>query len=305
MAELSQWVYDTPAKKTKRKWRIWEMTSYAYILPLLVILIGFYVIPIVMSFALSFTKYNIMQPPTYIGAKNYMKLFTDETFIKSIQNTFLFMICVVPIQTIGALLMAVWLTAWKRSWLARFVQSVMFIPVISSMILIGIVWRILLNGDTSPLNMVVDWLGFAPDWLGDSDIALFTLMGISIWKNIGYFMVLYIAGLMEIPAVYHEAAKVDGANIFQEFFAITIPCLRKTTVLVVFLGIIWSFQIFDLVYTLTGGGPGNATMTMVVHIFNLNFKQFNTGYAMTVANVLFLINATFVIVQKRFLKSDS
>jgi multiple sugar transport system permease protein len=172
------------------------------------------------------------------------------------------------------------------------------------MILISIVWRILLNGDASPLNILIGYLGLSPDWLGNTDLVLFTLMGISIWKNIGYFMVLYIAGVMAIPKVYYEAAQVDGANSIQQFFKITIPQLRRTSVLVVFLGIIWSFQIFDLVYTLTGGGPGNASVTIVYHIFNLNFKQFNTGYAMAIANILFLINALLVIAQKKFIKTD-
>lgn len=282
-----------------------KLTGYGYILPLAIILVSFYVLPILMSFILSFTKYNIMKPPIYIGIKNYLKLFQDKTFLRAMQNTFIFMLGVVPLQTIGALLMAAWLTEWKRNSLARFVQTVMFIPVISSMILISIVWRILLNGNSSPLNFIVGLFGLSPDWLGNTHIALFTLMGICIWKNIGYFMVLYIAGLMDIPKVYYEAAQVDGASRLQQFIYITIPQLGKTTVLVVFLGIIWSFQIFDLVYTLTGGGPGNATMTMVVHIYNLNFKQFNTGYAMTVANVLFMINALLTLAQKRFLKSDS
>lgn len=304
MSERILTLEKTRVKKDNGYIKLRNLSGYAYILPLAIILISFYVIPILMSFLLSFTKYNIMKDPTFIGINNYTKLFRDKTFIKSLQNTFVFMIGVVPIQTIGAMLMAVWLTRWKKNILARFVKSVMFIPVISSMILISIVWRILLNGDSSPLNILIGYMGLSPDWLGNTDLVLFTLMGISIWKNIGYFMVLYIAGVMAIPKVYYEAAQVDGANSIQQFFKITIPQLRRTSVLVVFLGIIWSFQIFDLVYTLTGGGPGNASVTIVYHIFNLNFKQFNTGYAMAIANILFLINALLVIAQKKFIKTD-
>lgn len=292
-------------EKKKRKFiKLSNFSGYAYIFPLAIILISFYVLPILMSFILSFTKYNIMKAPVFIGLKNYSKLFTDKTFLKALKNTFLFMLVVVPLQTGGAVIMAVWLTRWKKNILARFVKTVMFIPVISSMILISIVWRILLNGDTSPLNIIVGWFGLSPDWLGDMRIVLFTLMGISVWKNIGYFMVIYIAGLMAIPSSYYEAAQVDGANDFQQFFKITMPLLKHTTVLVVFLGVIWSFQVFDLVYSLTGGGPGNATVTMVYHIFNLNFKQFNTGYAMAIANVLFFINALLAIIQKKFIDDD-
>lgn len=290
------------AKKKRRKS---EYRAYAYILPLGIILVSFYVLPIIMSFVLSFTKYNIMNTPEFVAMKNYSKLMQDETFIRSVLNTVLFVICVVPTQTVLALLMANWLSSWKKNPLARFVQSAMFIPVISSMVLVSIVWRILLNGDTSPLNVLAGFFGVDVDWLGNTHVALFTLMGISIWKNVGYFMVLYIAGLMEIPTAYYEAARVDGASKWQQFFHITVPQLKRTTVIVVFLGIIWTLQIFDLVYNLTGGGPGNATMTMTVHIYNLNFKQFNTGYAMAVANVLFLINALLAIMQSRFLRGEA
>lgn len=308
MAELEVKFQDTQKKHADTKGLVRstmkQLDGFAYILPLGILLISFYVLPIIMSFVLSFTKYNIMKPPVFVGLKNYMKLFRDETFIQSVKNTMIFTLGVVPIQTIGAMLMASWLKAWKTNPLARFVQSVMFIPVISSMILVSIVWRILLNGDGSPLNYIVSFFGQRPDWLGNTDLVLFTLMGIFIWKNIGYFMVLYMAGLMDIPKAYYEASTIDGANKFQQFIYITIPQLKNTSVLVVFLGIIWSFQIFDLVYTLTGGGPGNATMTMTVHIYNLNFKQFNTGYAMAVANVLFLINVLLTMAQKRFIKSE-
>lgn len=278
--------------------------SALYILPLGMILISFYALPIIISFVLSFTKYNIMKPPEFIGIKNYIKLLSDEIFVSSLKNTLVFMLGVVPIQTVGAMLMAVWLTRWKKNPLARLVQSILFVPVISSMVLIGIVWRIMLNGDMSPLNIFVGWFGLSPDWLGNKHIALLALMAINIWKNLGYFMVLYISGLMDIPNVYYEAAEVDGANGFEKFFYITVPQLKHITVLVVFLGIIWTIQIFDLVYTLTGGGPGTGTVTMAVHIYNLNFKQFNTGYAMAVANVLFFINAVFAIMQKRFIRAE-
>lgn len=300
--------FEKPRKRNKDKIKIknpfMKLSGYGYILPLCILLISFYVIPILMSFVLSFTKYNIMKAPTYAGLKNYLKLFRDKTFIESMKNTFIFMIGVVPLQTIGAMIMANWLNSIKSSFLGKFVKGAMFVPVISSMILTSIIWRILLNGESSPLNLFVGLFGLSPDWLGDTHLSLYTLMGICIWKNIGYFMILYIAGLMDIPKVYYEAAQIDGANKIQEFFKITIPQLRKTTVIVVFLGIIWSFQIFDLVYSLTGGGPGNSTMTMVVHIYNVNFKQFNTGYAMAIANVLFLINALLAIAQKKFLKVD-
>lgn len=292
-------------QSNKKRFKIKNISGYGYILPLGILLVSFYIIPIFMSLYLSFTKYNIIKQPEFIGLKNYARLFSDKMFIAALKNTAIFTIVVVPVQTILSLIMAVWLTSREKSKWIEFVKGVMFIPVISSMILIAIVWRILLNGDASPLNMIFNVLGFdAPNWIGSTKTALPTMMMIAIWKNIGYFMVIYISGLMDIPQSYYEAAKVDGANKWHQFWNITVPLLKPTSVLVVFMGFIWSLQTFDLVYTLTGGGPGLSTMTMVLHIYNLSFKQFNSGYAMAVANVLFLIIVLVSIGQKKFLKKD-
>ncbi|KYH34421.1 lactose transport system permease protein LacF [Clostridium tepidiprofundi DSM 19306] len=282
-----------------------KLAPYGYLLPLGILLTSFYVIPIIMSFIFSFTKYNIMTPAKYIGLKNYYSIFKDKIFVEALKNTLYFTAIVVPVQTILSLIIAVWLTSREKSKLAEFVKGVMFIPVISSMILISIVWRILLNGDSSPLNIVFTIFGLnTPNWLGNSKLALPTMMAISIWKNIGYFMIIYIAGIMDIPQSYYEAAEVDGASRWNVFKNITVPLLKPTTIMVVFIGCIWSLQTFDIVYTLTGGGPGLASITIVLHIYNLAFKQFNAGYAMAVANILFLIIAIISITQKKFIKRD-
>lgn len=278
---------------------------YPYILisPLFCVLTLFYIVPIIMTFILSFTDYNIMTSPVFNGFSNYKNLLKDKIFIKSIVNTFYFMIIVVPVQTTLSFIMAYWLTSWKDKLIAKITKLIIFIPVITSMVLVSILWRILLNGETSPINLVTSIFGkTSANWLGSSKTALPTLMVIFIWKNIGYFMILYIAGLMNIPKSLYEAAKVDGANELKRVLHITIPLLKRTNVMVIFLGTLWSFQVFDLVYNLTGGGPGTSTMTMVVHIYNLSFKQFNTGYAMAVANILLFIVAVLSIIQKKLLK---
>ncbi|WFD11298.1 carbohydrate ABC transporter permease [Tepidibacter hydrothermalis] len=282
-----------------------KSTPYTYILPIGILLLSFYVIPIIMSIYFSFTKYNIMTPAKFVGFKNYLNLAQDKMFMASLKNTIIYTVGVVPLQTSIALLMAVWITKREKSRLNELVKGAMFVPVISSMILIGIIWRIFLNGELSPLNMIFTYVGLnTPNWIGDTKLALPTLMGISIWKNVGYFMVIYISALMDIPKSYYESARVDGANKLHEFFYITVPLLKPTTIMVVFLGCIWSLQTFDLVYTLTGGGPGVSTMTMVLHIYNLVFKQFRAGYAMAVANVLFLLIAIISIFQRKLLQRD-
>lgn len=280
-----------------------KFKAYLYVLPLGILLISFYVVPIIMSMYFGFTKYNIMAPASFIGLKNYEMLLKDKTLKIAIWNTVKFAIFVVPIQTTLALIIANWVTSWKENKVAKFVKGVIFIPVISSMVLIGIVWRILLNGETSLINQIISLVGIpAQNFLGNKNLALPTLMAIYIWKNTGYFIVIYISALMDIPKTYYEASQVDGASKLEQFKRITLPILKPTTVMVVFLGIIWSLQVFDLVYTLTGGGPGMATMTIVMHAYNLNFKQFNSGYAMAVANVLFFIIALLSIIQKKLIK---
>lgn len=278
---------------------------YGFIGPLSLLLFTFYMIPIFLSLYFSFTDYNIINKAKFIGLSNYRDLLLDKTFKTSMRNTFIFTLGVVPVQTIFSLLMASWLVARGKSKLTGFVKGAMFIPVISSMVLVSIVWRIILNGERSPLNIIFNISSMTqPNWLGDSSIVLFVLMGITVWKNTGYFMILYIAGLMEIPQNYTEAAKVDGAGRWNIFYHITLPLLKPTTIMVVFLGMVWSLQTFDLIYTLTGGGPGNATMTLVLHIYNNAFKNFNAGYAMTIANVLLFFSAMGAIFQKKFLKKE-
>ena len=278
---------------------------YGFIGPLSLILFTFYVVPILLSLYFSFTDYNIIKEPEFIGVSNYRALLVDKTFSRSLKNTFLFTLGVVPAQTILSLFMASWLVGRGKNKFTELVKGAMFIPVISSMVLVSIVWRILLNGEGSPLNMLLNLLNITqPNWLGDSSIVLFVLMGITVWKNTGYFMILYIAGLMEIPQNYKEAAKVDGAGKLSVFYHITLPLLTPTTIMVVFLGIVWSLQTFDLIYTLTGGGPGNASMTLVLHIYNNAFKNFNAGYSMTMANILLFFSAISAILQKSLLKKE-
>lgn len=290
----------------KKSFKLKKLGPYGYILPLGIILFSFYVIPIIMSIYFSFTKYNIMIPEKFIGFQNYKRLFNDNTFKISVLNTIKFTLIVVPIQTTLAIILAVWVKSRSKSFIGRFAKAVMFIPVMSSMIVIGVIWKALLSGDTSPVNQFLGLFHIGSvNWLGDVKLSLYTLMGINIWKNVGYFMVIYIAALMDIPKSYYEAAKVDGATKWQEFKNITLPLLKPTTVMVVFLGSIWSLQIFDLVYSLTGGGPGMSTMTMVMYAYNLNFKNFNSGYAMAVANILFFIIAIATILQRKFIKKEN
>ncbi len=281
-----------------------KLKPYLFIIPIAILLLSFYVLPIIMSLVLSFTNYKGFNSFDFISIKNYQQLFRDSFFITALKNTFFYALIIVPVQTILALVFAELIHKNSASFSARLLKTILFIPVISSMVLVSVVWRTLLNGDMSPLNQFFHFFGLSVDWLSPQ-MAKYTIILISIWKNVGYFMIIYLAGLMQIPSSYYEAAKMDGATDFEEFRYITLPLLKPTTILVVFLSSIWSLQIFDLVYMLTGGGPANATSSLVMRIYEIAFKEYNVGYAMSVANVLLLITAIITIAQRKLIKKES
>lgn len=276
------------------------LAGWIFIMPSLLILLFISVIPIFMSLGLSFTKYNIINPPQWVGFANYARMAADPFVRSSVQNSLVFTLVTVPIQTALSLVLATLLANMFRGRFGGFVKSALFIPVISSGILVASIWSFFLATENGLINQVLGAFGIpAVNWLGQTKTALLSLCIIAIWKSVGYFLVIYYAGIMEIPASILEAAEVDGASRGQQFMHITMPHLRPIHFLVVTLGTIWAFQMFDLSYAMTGGGPGRATVTLVMTIYNAAFKQYNMGYASTVAFLLFAIILAFSLVQKR------
>ena len=175
-------------------------------------------------------------------------------------------------------------------------------PVIASAILVGTLWFTLLS-PRGVVNSIIHAFGLpSVNWLGGKLTSMLSVCIVSVWKNVGYFLVIYFAGIMDIPRSLYEAAEVDGANAFQRFFKITLPGLSSVTFLVVTLGTIWSFQVFDLVYTMTGGGPGTSTVTLVLTTYNAAFKEYNMGYASAVAMLMFVFVLAVSGLQKLLLK---
>lgn len=270
-----------------------------YILPSFILILLFSIIPLFMTLYFSFTKYNVINAPEWIGFKNYTALFQDSFFKASVKNTIVYTLLVVPLQTLFSLFLADIIAKQFRNRFGTFIRMVLFIPVISSMILVGMVWKFLLSTDNGIVNMILTFLRLPRiNWLGTQNTAMISICMTSIWKNVGYFLVIYYAGIMEIPLSYYESAKVDGASRWQEFFYITLPSIKPITYLVVTLGTIWSFQVFDLVYSMTGGGPGRSTLTLVLIIYQYAFKQYKMGYACAVSFVLFLLVLLVSAMQK-------
>lgn len=266
------------------------LQGIVYILPSFILILVFSIIPIFMSGYFSLTEYNIMNEPKFVGLSNYVKLFQDSYVKDATKNTLLYVVMTVPFQTIFALIFAAFLAEKLRNRFGGFLRSVMFIPVIASAVTAGTVWRVILSTDGGILNTILNFFGLnSVNWLGSSKTALISICIVAVWKNVGYFLVIYYAGVMGIQRELYEAAKVDGATTIQQFFKITLPLLKPITYLVVTLGIIWSFQVFDLAYLMTGGGPGHSTVTLVMGIYNSAFKQYKIGYACAMAIFLLVI----------------
>ena len=276
-----------------------DYSGYIYILPATIFILLFSISPICMSFYYSFNKFNIVQPMNWVGLNNYINLFRDTYVNASIRNTIVYALLVVPSTTVLSIVIAALITSRRKNAWNGFVKSSLFIPVISSMILVGNLWRIMYNPQSGLINQFLNLLGISSiNWLGSNRLALVSVCIVGVWKNVGYFMVIYIASILDIPRELYEASHVDGASKLQQFRLITLPMLRNITFLVVTLCTIWSFQVFDLVYTMTGGGPGKATVTLVSTIYNAAFREYKMGYACAMAILLFAIIVVISSVQQ-------
>lgn len=276
-----------------------DYSGYIYILPAAIFIFLFSMIPIGISFYYSLNKFNIVQPMKWIGLTNYINLFKDPFVKASIQNTLVYALIVVPLTTILSMMVAALITSRRKNTWIGFVKSSMFIPVISSMVLVGNLWRIMYSPQEGIINQFLNLFSLSSiNWLGSTNFALLSVCIVGIWKNVGYFMVIYIAAILDIPRDLYEASHVDGASKIQQFRYITFPMLENITFLVVTLSTIWSFQVFDLVYTMTGGGPGKATVTLVSTIYNAAFREYKMGYACAIAMLLFVIIVIISTIQQ-------
>lgn len=279
--------------------------GFLFILPSLIFIIIFSIIPIFMSGYYSLSNFKILSSPSFVGIDNYSRAFKDPYFYASLRNTLIFTAVSVPLQTILALIFAnVLATRFKNSF-GYCIKSILFIPVIASGVLIGALWFTILSS-RGLANSLLGLANISPVmWLGKPNIALLSVCIISVWKNVGYFLVIYYAGIMDIPQSLYEAAYVDGASNIKCFFHITLPSLSKLSYLVVTLGTIWSFQVFDIVYTMTGGGPGRSTVTLVYSIYKTAFKDKQLGYASALAMILLMLVLVVSALQKKLMPGGS
>ncbi|XID96160.1 carbohydrate ABC transporter permease [Paenibacillaceae bacterium WGS1546] len=267
-----------------------SLTGWLFILPSLGGFLVFTLIPVLLSLLLSFTSWNFLSgigSIHFIGLDNYVRMWDDTRFIASLRNNALFTLAVVPSVMLLSLLAAL---ALNRSvYLKSAIRLMIFMPYVSSIVAVSIVWGILLNPSQGPVNALLRSLGIAdpPGWLASSAWALPAVILISVWINVGYNMIIYLAGLQGIPKDLYEAASIDGAGAYRQFRNVTLPMLSSTTFFVMITTIISSFQVFALVFILTQGGPGTATSVITFYIYQVAFSFYDMGYASAMAWVLF------------------
>lgn len=290
-------------KKGLKWYRPWH--AWIFILPALLGLFVFRLGPIFFSLFMSFTHWDIFSPPEWVGFSNYAEMFSDPTFWTMLKNTFIFSGIYVPSVMVIGLVLAV-LVNQKLHGVNTF-RAIFFSPVVTSAVAIGLVWGWLLSPKYGLLNNLLQLLGVTgPSWLGDPKWALTSIAFVMTWKMAGYYMILFLAGLQDIPTVLYEASKIDGATPKQIFWHITLPLLSPTTFFVLIIAIIDSFRNFQIIYTMTRGGPGVSSTTLVYSIYQNAFVFYRMGYASAIAYVLLVIvgGITFVnfYLKKRWVK---
>lgn len=275
-----------------------------FVAPSMTVFLLFVFIPLVVSFVFSLLKTNLMfKNMTFVGLQNYIKLFGDVRFWNALKNTVYYTLWVVPAQVVLALLVAVALK--EQSRLNSFFKSVYFIPAICSMTVISIVWSFLLNKDISIIGYALGRIGIQmPDLLNNPKLAMPTVIGVGIWKNLGFNMVILIAGLQGIPDMYYEAAELDGASSWVRLMKITVPMLMPTLTFVTVNSVISSFQVFDQVYVMTQGGPLFKTETVVQYIYSNAITKSNIGYASAVAVIMLIITLSVSLLLFKYMKQD-
>ncbi|WKV10161.1 sugar ABC transporter permease [Thermoanaerobacterium sp. CMT5567-10] len=275
------------------------VAGYLFLLPNIIGFLIFVLGPALASLILSFYDWNLFNTPNFVGVGNYVKILHDNTFWQSLFNTIYFTIGSVPFSIVLSLILAVALNQ-KIKGLTLF-RTIYFLPVVSSMVAIALVWRWMYNNDYGILNSLLSQLHLPTvNWLSSTTWAMPAIILMSIWKSLGYDMVIFLAGLQGIPNSYYEAAKIDGASGFQLFRYITIPLLSPTTFFVTIISLISSFQVFDQAYVMTDGGPANKTMTIVYYLYRSGFSYYKMGYASAVAWALFIIILILTIIQWKY-----
>ena len=285
------------------------IVAWLFSAPAIILLLVFLAIPFLMAIYLSFTDQRLIPNPNLptqiVGLRNFIRLVDDEAFLRGVLNNFYFVLVVVPIQTAMALFLSILINQKIKG--VNTYRTVYFAPVVTSMVVVAVIWTFLYN-PAGMINSFIRILSFGTlgpyNWLQDTKLVFPAIMLLSIWQGVGFQMVIYLAGLQEIPSDMYEAAEVDGANKWHQFVNITWPLLRNTTIFVVLTTTILAFRLFDQVKVMTNGGPQNASMTTIVYVIEQGWGQLKVGYASAISVVFFIIVLVISLLQRRVLREE-
>ncbi|PIQ11328.1 MAG: sugar ABC transporter permease [Ignavibacteriales bacterium CG18_big_fil_WC_8_21_14_2_50_31_20] len=280
-----------------------KITPYLLVAPYILHFVIFVAFPVIFSIVLTFHKWNIISPMKFSGLDNYIRLFNDTLFLKSIMNTFVFLIIHIPLQIFVALILAEILN--QKIFMRGFFRAAFFMPVVVSGVVVTMLWQQMFAFDTGLLNRVLTTIGLDKvGWLVDPDIAMSSIAVMATWKNVGLYVILFLVGLQTVPPHYYEAADLEGANRFQKFFYITLPMIKPTMFMVIILSTIGGFSLFIEPYIMTGGGPLNSTISAVLYIYKQGFFYYHMGYASTLGLFFALIILIVIVIQKKFIERE-
>ena len=281
----------------------WE--GYLFLLPSILGVLVFTAFPVFFSFGISFTDWDLVKPPQFIGLSNFINLFRqDVLFGQVVGNMLFYVVAIVPLQTGISLILATALNRKMRGMGAF--RVIYYVPVITTIVAAALIFQFMFDRDYGVINAPLWWLGdllhmpvSPPDWLNSSQSAKFAVIILTLWKNIGFTTIMFIAGLQTVPRDLHEAAMIDGANGRQRFFNVTLPLISPTTFFVVVILVIGAFQLFSESFIMTRGGPASSTLTAVQYIYQSAFEYSSMGKAAAISWVLFAVIFVFTLIQTR------
>jgi len=275
------------------------ISGYLFLLPNFLGFLLFTSLPIIIGLVVSFTDYTGFGVPNFVGIANYLRMFRDSQFLAALGNNMFYSLTSVPLTILVSLLLALLLN--RGVFVGGVFNTLYFFPNLTSMVAVSCVFMLLFEPNNGPVNHFLASLGIPaeilPRWFFSSRTALFTVVIVVVWKQAGYYMIMFLAGLKNIPSHLYEAARIDGANSWQCFRHVTWPMLSPTTFMVTILSIIASFQVFDIINVTTKGGPGRATTVLVFRIYREAFRDWRMGYASAIAYFLFMIILLVTLIQ--------
>lgn len=291
-----------PTRRISRD-RLEEMvTGYLFVLPDVLGLLIFVIGPMLFALYISLNKWSGFTEPTFIGVKNYVEMAQDPRFWASLRRTTLFTVGLVPAVYVFSLALALLINRTPRGSTAF--RTVYFMPVAMSLVVAAIIWRFMFEPTYGFLNYVLSWFGIEGlKWLGSPSTAMFSVLIVTVWKSAGYFMIILLAGIQDIPQDYVEAARIDGANGWQVFRRIILPLLGPTSLFVIIILMINSLQAFDQIYVLTRGGPAYATDTLLMYVYEEAFRFWDFGYSAAMSIFLFVLILVVTVFQIRIFRS--